>query len=268
MADRGHLASALTEEDGTGVDHGGDPNPVDAAVLASVREIAAQLRLRPPAYYRRVRAPTGRRTPRPYRHQSDELDLDRTIEVLLDDPHPSSEDLVVREAEVTRREVVLVVDASGSMRGERARIAAAAVGALAGQLDEGELALIAFWSDAALLKPMSEPRRALDLVGDLLRIRASGLTNIAFPLQAARNELSADPGRERRVILLSDCVHNAGPDPRDVAASLPRLDVLFDSGGESDGEMAHDLARRGRGQLHEVISTRQIAQALTALFEE
>ena len=30
-------------------------------------------------------------------------------------------------------------------------------------------------------------------------------------------------------MLLSDCVHNAGPDPRPFAARLPRLDVLLDT---------------------------------------
>jgi hypothetical protein len=49
------------------------------------------------------------------------------------------------------------------------------------------------------------------------------------------------------VLLLSDCVHNAGPDPRPPAARLPRLDVLLDTSGEQDEELARELARRGRG---------------------
>ena len=44
-------------------------------------------------------------------------------------------------------------------------------------------------------------------------------------------------------MLLSDCVHNAGPDPRPFAARLPRLDVLLDVSGEQDLELARDLAR-------------------------
>ena len=49
----------------------------------------------------------------------------------------------------TRRSVVLLVDVSGSMRGERVRTAAATVGALAGELGRDDLAVMAFWSDAA-----------------------------------------------------------------------------------------------------------------------
>ena len=51
------------------------------------------------------------------------------------------------------------------------------------------------------------------------------------------------------MLLLSDCVHNAGPDPRPLAARLPRLDVLLDTSGEQDAELARDLARLGRGRL-------------------
>ena len=40
------------------------------------------------------------------------------------------------------------------------------------------------------------------------------------------------------MLLLSDCVHNAGPDPRPIAARLPRLDVLLDTSGEDDVELA------------------------------
>ena len=47
--------------------------------------------------------------------------------------------------------MVLLVDVSGSMRGERIRTAAATVGALAGELQRDDLAVVAFWSDAAML---------------------------------------------------------------------------------------------------------------------
>ncbi|HSZ43719.1 MAG TPA: VWA domain-containing protein [Streptosporangiaceae bacterium] len=57
----------------------------------------------------------------------------------------------MRERMLTRRSVVLLVDVSGSMRGERIRTAAAAVGALAAELARDDLAVVAFWSDAVVL---------------------------------------------------------------------------------------------------------------------
>ena len=160
-----------------------------------------------------------------YRGGSDDIDLDRTLEALAEHPVPEDEDIVVREQVRTRRSVVLLVDVSGSMRGERVRTAAATVGALAGELVRDDLAVVAFWSDAVVLAHLGQrvlPSRLLDA---MLRIPARGLTNIAVPLQVARRELARVPARDARVVLLSDCVHNAGPDPRPLAAGLPRLEV-------------------------------------------
>lgn len=145
---------------------------------------------------------------------SDELDLDATVENLAGNPVPSDDDVVVRERVRVRRSVVLVVDVSGSMRGERVRTAAATVGALGGELARDRLAVVAFWSDAAVLVPLGErvePMAVLDL---LVRVPAQGLTNVSFALEVARRQLVGVPTRDARVLLLSDCVHNAGPDPQ------------------------------------------------------
>jgi hypothetical protein len=109
------------------------------------------------------------------------------------------------------------------------------------------------------------PQQLLDT---MLRIPAKGLTNIAFPLQVATRELARVPARDARVLLLSDCVHNAGPDPRPLAARLPRLDVLLDTSGEQDADLARDLARRGHGRLLLASAYRDIAPALATLFTD
>src|SRR5699024_8080234 len=101
-------------------------------------------------------------------------------------------------------------------------------GALAGELVRDDLAVLAFWSDAALLLPLGNTVQPLPLLESLLRIPAKGLTNVEFPLRMAARELARAPARDARVLLLSDCVHNAGPDPRPAAARLSRLDVLLD----------------------------------------
>ncbi len=48
---------------------------------------------------------------------SDDIDLDRTINQLVEHPVPEEDDIVVRERVRTRRSVVLLADVSGSMRG-------------------------------------------------------------------------------------------------------------------------------------------------------
>ena len=213
-----------------------------------------------------ARRGTGEITSVPYRGGSDDIDMDRTVEQIAVHPVPEDEDIIVRERVRTRRSVVLLVDVSGSMRGERVRTAAAAVGALAAELTRDDLAVIAFWSDAAVLAHLGHRVAAQALVESMVRIPARGLTNLAFPLQVARRELPRVPARDARVLLLSDCVHNAGPDPRPFAARLPRLDVLLGTTGEQDLDLARDLARLGRGRLRLASTYRDVAPALSEFF--
>jgi Mg-chelatase subunit ChlD len=240
--------------------------PMDAVVRAQARAIAARLSLRRPVRGASARRGAGELVSVRYRGGADDIDLDRTLEVLAEKPFPEDEEIIVRERVRTRRSVVLIVDVSGSMKGERVQTAAATVGAIAGELRTDDLAVIAFWSDAAVLLPLGAPFQPLNLLDQLLRMPAQGLTNVGFPLQVAAQELSRRPSLDARVLLLSDCVHNAGPDPRGPAARLPRLDVLLDATGEKDVDLGRDLAHAGRGTLHEVRTHREVAPALTRIF--
>jgi len=259
---------AATDEQATLTAALGDPRQtVDTETLRRAREIAARLAMPRPRGDRMARRGRGVVASVPYRGGSDDIDLDRTLERLTEHPVPADEDIVVRERVNTTRSVVLLVDLSGSMRGSRVRTAAATVGALAAELARDNLAVIAFWSDAALLCRFGEEVRPSRLVESMLRIPASGLTNVAFPLRVARRELARVPARDARALLLSDCVHNAGPDPRPFAARLPRLDILLDTTGEQDPELARDLARLGRGRLRPVRGYRDVAPALGEFFD-
>lgn len=262
---QGTAATTFTDEQATLVVPEADA-AIDPVARARARQIAARLavpRARRDATSRRGIGELGSL---PYRGGSDEIDLDKTIEVLAERPVPEDEDIVVRDRIRTKRSVVLAVDVSGSMKGERVATAAATVGALAGELEHDDLAVIAFWSDAAILLNLGQPVKPMELLDTIMRIPARGLTNVAFPLELAAKQLARAPMRDARVILLSDCVHNAGPDPRPFAGRLPRLDVLLDASGERDVELGRDLARLGRGTLQVVHDHRGVAPAVSAIF--
>ena len=262
----GSGSPALTGEQGTLLASvPGDREP-DPETVRRARQIAARLAMPRPRRDTRSRRGAGELASVRYRGGSDDIDLDATIDQLVEHPVPDENDIIVRERVRTRRSVVLLADVSGSMRGERVRTAAATVGALGAELARDDLAVVAFWSDAAVLCHLGRrvpPRQLLDT---MLRIPARGLTNIAFPLQVAARELSLVPARDARVVLLSDCVHNAGPDPRPFAARLARLDVLLDASGEQDPDLARDLARLGRGRVRSIRTYHDIAPALSAIF--
>lgn len=261
----GSGAGGTTDEEGEVVALPRGGAGADPEVRAAARRIAARLSVPRPRTSTAPRRGSGVLTSLPYRGGSDDVDVDRTIASLLEHPVLEEEDVIVRERVLARRSVVLLVDVSGSMRGERIRLAAATVGALAGRLPTDDLAVCAFWSDASWLHRLGPVGNPVTLVDDLLSLPAQGLTNVAFPLEQAARELARRPPRDSRVVLLSDCVHNAGPDPRPFAARLPRLDVLLDCTGEVDEELGADLARAGRGRLRRVRSHRDVAPALSAV---
>jgi Mg-chelatase subunit ChlD len=263
---RGGTTPVMTSEKGTVLPVAPDDATPDAETVRRARQIAARLAVPRPRRDVTARGGSGQLASVRYRGGSDDIDLDRTVEQLVEHPLPDEDDIVVRERVRTRRSVVLLADVSGSMRGERMRTAAATVGALAGELARDDLAVVAFWSDAAVLAHLGQRVAAQQLLDAMLRIPARGLTNIAFALDVAARELARVPARDARVLLLSDCVHNAGPDPRPVAARLPRLDILLDTSGEQDADLARDLARLGRGRLLRAAHYRDVAPALSSVF--
>jgi Mg-chelatase subunit ChlD len=237
-------------------------------VRAAARQIAARLAAQPPRRRRPRRHPRGDVMSVPYRGNADEIDVDRTLDAIAERRPLESEDVVVRERRRTRRAVVLAVDISGSMRGQRIRTAAATVGALGAELGRDDLGVVAFWSNAAMVLRLGDHATLDELVDRMLSLHAGGLTNVSFPLEVAEKELRRAGQRDARVLLLSDCVHNAGPDPRAAAARLPRLDVLYDTTAEHDDELARDLARQGRGHVLPIHHHADVAPALSRVLDE
>ena len=237
----------------------------DPEVAAMAQRIARRLAVRRRPREARVERGAGRLLSVPYRYRSDDIDLDRTLEVLAERPVPEDTDIVVRERMRARRAVVLVVDVSGSMRGEKVRIAAATVAALSADLVHDVLGLVAFWSDAALLASTAKPVPPARLLDQLVRIPARGLTNVGFGLSVARAELARTTARRRTAVLLTDAVHNAGPDPREVARRFDELHVLCETDGEHDLPLARDIARLGHGRLAAIATHRHVAPALNRL---
>jgi len=267
-AQRGSGGPAMTAETGTLTEIEDSELAVDPETLRRARQIATRLAVPRPRRDATARRGVGELASLRYRGGSDDIDLDRTVEQLILHPLPEDDDIIVRERIRTKRSVLLLVDVSGSMRGERIRTAAATVGALAAELDRDDLGVVAFWSDAAVLSRLGQHVPAQVLLDKMLRIPAKGLTNIAFPLQVAMRELARIPIRDARAVLLSDGVHNAGPDPRPFAARLPRLDVLLDTSGEQDPDLARELARLGHGRLRRIRTYTDVAPALGAIFND
>ena len=238
---------------------------LDPGLRRMVRQVAERLSVRR-SVRRTVRRGPGQPISMRWRDGGDDIDVERTVEALIGRREIDPEEIVVRTPVAPRRAVALVVDASASMKGPKALLASAAVGALCGELAREELTVVAFWKDAAVLSGAGEPRSPDGILRDLVRLRAEGLTNVEVGLRVAARELARSRSRQRAAVLLSDCVHNAGPDPREAARRLPRLHVLLQADGEHDAELGRDLARIGGGRFARVDRAGDVADALNLIF--
>lgn len=265
-ADRQRTNPATSDEHGTVSVIDAVATAVDAEVRREAHRLVRRLQIEAP-WDTQLRRGGADPTRVPWDGRGGDVDVDRMLESIVPGRRLRDEEIVVRRPMTRSRSVVLLIDVSGSMKGERIKTTAAALGSLLGGLANDTVGITAFWSDAAVVVPMGQqvsPEDALDMVLD---IEARGLTNVGFGLTTAQDELDGWPPDAARVVVLSDCVHNAGPDPRPLAVGGPRVDVLLDTSEEHDEVIARDLARATSGRYESVVHADDVPRALARLFD-
>ena len=133
----------------------------------------------------------------------------------------------------------LIVDRSGSMNGERLATAALAAAASAWRAGE-DYSVVAFSSDAVVVKSQDTPRRVEEVADDVLRLRGHGTTDLALALRTARGQLERSRAQRKVTILLSDCRPTTGDDPHRPALELDELCIIAP---DDDAEDAAELGR-------------------------
>lgn len=237
----------------------------DPALRARARRLAARVFLRLGRVgwrrrqgYRRLMVETG--------HPEGELELERTLErapgriVTLDD-------VVTRRWRATARAIALLVDYSGSMRGQALATAAMATAATILAVDaETDCSIIIFARDALVLQEQGRRRPPEAVIDDLLALRGKGVTNLAAALRAAAAQLARAPRAEKVVVLLSDCLATAGDDPLTALTGIERLHVLGPSADPEAVAAGRRLAAQRQGRYVQVRTAAMIPRALASLF--
>lgn len=164
-------------------------------------------------------------------------------------------------------DLVIVLDRSGSMDGDKLLDAKAAATELVGQLkDSDRFALVSFSGDARVDVPLlqtsleRDPRRAIDALTagggtSMVPALARGLSVVATP----------EPGRTRRLVLISDGL----PDTRDGLVELARTAARAEAplttvgiGTDYDETLMQTLADAGTGNFHWTRRGPQLAAVL------
>ena len=181
------------------------------------------------------------------------------------------------------RDIVLVVDRSGSMQGQKITDLANAINtftATLGQTPVDEKVGLASYNDRAT-EDVSLTEN-LGLISDAMaNLPVGGFTSISRGMLAGKRimERSRDAGFvERTLIVMTDGRHNRGPEPRSVAQQLAADDVQIHTitfGADADIPRMREVATIGRGrhfhaltgdELREIY--REIALTLSTLMTE
>ena len=213
----------------------------DETLRAHARKLASRLVIDRSKSGRAVRSGTARPRNVPASRGGD-LDIDASMDGILHargEHRPADlDDLVARDWGKQDVAVCLLVDASGSMNGERLAVAATVTAACALRAP-AQHAVIAFAGDVRTVRPLHSSLTASAVVDKVLALRGHGVTKLADALRAASAELSSARAQRQVVVLLSDCRHT-DEDPVPVGLRLPELVVLAP---RDDSEQAEVFAR-------------------------
>ena len=171
---------------------------------------------------------------------------------------------VVKQAAIERRDtdLVVILDRSGSMQGDKLHNSKDAVNELIGQLGPRDrFALVTYSDDAGILIPLAyaDSRNKASWRGTVDQVRADGYTNMSAGMDRAFDliESSRAAGRAARAVLLSDGLPNLGdPSPDGLfrrASRAPRGEFVMSAigvGEDFNEFLMTRLADAGTGNYH------------------
>ena len=191
-----------------------------------------------------------------------EIDVEDTLELLLEKGGMKPYDLVVERREPRELSVVMMLDASLSMTGDKLAMATAAIAVLAFRLKTVNYILITFNDRPNVLKRVNQVKNLDDLIADLLEARAGGYTNIEGALVKGKEELSVSKTRNQVGILITDGNFTVGEDPVDAASAYRRLFVIMTESHDCQPGVCQDIASRGGGHMYPVATFDEIPRVL------
>ncbi len=158
--------------------------------------------------------------------------------------------------------LVLVLDTSLSIKGEKLALLGATVAAVAMSVPSHALAILGFDSEIHEIKKFNEEVSLYDCVERVLSIPPGGFTNISKGLTVAREWIQAAHFKQARVILISDGRYTEGVDPVEIAKIMPFV-YPVKIGKEPFGrEVMRSISDTGLGNFMEVRDMKELPMQL------
>jgi Mg-chelatase subunit ChlD len=206
-------------------------------------------------------APTGEPIITPFNFQGDEIDLDRTLESIVDNRFLSYENIFVLDRKKQKKAAVIMLDASGSMQGLNLSIAAIAAASLAMNLNyRDEYGIVIFSEKVNIFKRVGQPKHLDGVISGILDLLPEGRTDISMGLHAGLEELRRTNIQNGIGILLTDGWQNIGEDPIKIALQFPQLHVINLPGGQP--VLSKKIAQAGKGCFVPVNDMLDVSKAI------
>jgi hypothetical protein len=196
----------------------------------------------------------------PYRPDGGDIDIDASIDAILEGRHGlvDPERLRVRGWVKPETALCLLVDRSGSMGGKPLATAALAAAAVASRSPQ-DYSVLAFGKDVIVAKGQTTPKPSDRVVTDLLSLRGYGTTDLAGALYVASAQLARSRAGRKVTIVLSDCRSTVDGDAVAAARGHDEIVVIAP---EADDEEATAFAGRVGARITTVSGPSQVAEAL------
>jgi len=191
-----------------------------------------------------------------------ELDIERSLDSIAAararKEAPALDELTARDWSRPDVALCVLLDRSGSMEGRRLATAAVAAAAAYWRAPN-DTSVVAFDDEAVVLVAQGAARDPEAVVGDVLRLRGHGTTDLAFAFRTATTQLARSQAGRRVTVLLSDGRDTTGADPVAAAAALDELLVIAPA---EDADQARELASATGARLVTVTGPSDVARAL------
>jgi Mg-chelatase subunit ChlD len=155
-----------------------------------------------------------------------------------------------------RQPIILSVDTSLSMTGDKLALTAVALAVVLLQFPDDLIGIVAFENEAKILKTPEESISIEQLVERFLDVPAQGYTHLEeglkMSLKLIQRVKDAGSGRPSSTVLLTDGKYTAGRDPAYLAPRFPHLVVIKMGTERASLNLCKDLAKKGRGALREM----------------
>jgi Mg-chelatase subunit ChlD len=207
-----------------------------------------------------------------------EFDVEETIHNYIQASRfLSYSDIVAIKRRQKKRNIVLILDTSGSMFGKLLMNAALTTSVLSYAMSKDYTSVVLFAQDSYVLKNIEDESSVTRLIDMILESEAIGFTNISAGLRKALEQLNmvkGKGGRKSYGILISDGDYNRGINPASIAKLFPRLDVIGMPPEEVKDkflrgqEICKDIAKNGRGSYYPVKRFEEIPRVLMELLSK